>query len=222
MPLDQLSGIFIVSAFIRYTNTPDFFFFFFFLRGAPDWHSGLVVKYYVLKCLCLSSGQCFWSPLPLGPIPDQDPGNVRHLRRVSGAARRFSLKVKLKKVRQKKRGNASAIQNTFFNQTGDILPTKYCQMLANSTYFSYPAPWNLGLLQHSRHIIDWLLLFFFDPGSPGRNEPNIHSVFCFFFPSREKCFLWYKCNITGHKSFRNSFGNHLKNTFIWEGGRGHQ
>lgn len=50
----------------------------------------------------------------------------------------FSLKVKLKRYVRK--GNVSAIQNTFFFQTGDILPTKYCQMLANSTYFSYPAP----------------------------------------------------------------------------------
>lgn len=48
----------------------------------------------------------------------------------------------------------------------------------------------------------------FDLRSTGRNEPNIHSVFL------RKYFLWYKCNITGHKSFRNSFGNHLKNTFI--------
>lgn len=50
----------------------------------------------------------------------------------------FSLKVKLKRYARKE--SVSAIQNTFFYQTGDILPTKYCQMLANSTYFSYPAP----------------------------------------------------------------------------------
>lgn len=48
------------------------------------------------------------------------------------------LEVKLKKYARKE--NVSAIQNTFFYQTEDILPTKYCQMLANSTYFSYPAP----------------------------------------------------------------------------------
>lgn len=71
---------------------------------------------------------------------------------LSGSPGVFSLKVKLKRYARGE--SVSAIQNTFFYQTGDILPTKYCQMLANSTYFSYPAPWNLGLLQDSRHIID--------------------------------------------------------------------
>lgn len=219
MPLDQLSGIFIVSAFIRYTNTPDFSSFFF-----SPWGPWLT---FWARCQVLCS-QVFmlvlWAMLlessPSRPHPRPGPGQ----RSASPPRLRSRPAIlpqsQIKKGTPEKRGNVSAIQNTFFYQTGDILPTKYCQMLANSTYFSYPAPWNLGLLQHSRHIIDWLL-FFFDPGSPGRNEPNIHSVFC-FFPSREKCFLWYKCNITGHKSFRNSFGNHLKNTFIWEGGRGHQ
>lgn len=121
----------------------------------------------------------------------------------------FSLKVKLKRYARKE--NASAIQNTFFYQTGDILPTKYCQMLANSTYFSYPAPWNLGLLQDSRHIIDKDSLWPQEHRQKWTKYP-----FCF----RRKYFLWYKCNITGHKSFRNSFGNHLKNTFIWGGGGG--
>lgn len=34
-----------------------------FLCRAPNWHSGLVVKYYVLKYLCLSSAPSCWSPL---------------------------------------------------------------------------------------------------------------------------------------------------------------
>lgn len=33
-----------------------------------------------------------------------------------------------------------------------------------------------------------------------------------------KYFLWSKCNIASHKSFRDSFGNHLKNTFVWKAG----
>lgn len=179
MPLDQLSGIFIVSAFIRYTNTPDFFFFFFFLRGAPDWHSGLVVKYYVLKCLCLSSGQCFWSPLPLGPIPDQDPGNVRHLRRVSGAARRFSLKVKLKKVRQKKGGTHLQFR-THFSIRQEIycrLSIVRCWQIPHIFHIRPPETWGCFNTQGTSSTDSFF--FFLTPGA--RAEMNRISILFFFF-----------------------------------------
>lgn len=108
-----------------------------FLCRPPNRHSGLVVKYYVLKRLCSSSKPSCWSPLC--PIR-KGLHNVQqsYLSLSIWESGLFSLKVKLKRYARKE--SISAIQNTFFYQTGDILPTKYCQMLANSTYFSYPAP----------------------------------------------------------------------------------
>lgn len=58
-PYNQLSDVWqlLLSSSLQTHQT--------FLCGAPDWHSGLVVKYYVLKCSCLSSGPCCSSPLRL-------------------------------------------------------------------------------------------------------------------------------------------------------------
>lgn len=105
MPLDQLSGIFIVSTFIHYTNTPDFlsffcFLFFYSVGPLTDILGSLssIMFSSVYACpLGNASGVLSLS----APVPDQDPGGIRRLRRVSGAARQFSLKVKSKKVRQK-------------------------------------------------------------------------------------------------------------------------
>lgn len=93
---------------------------------------------------------------------------------VSVGAPYFPLKVKLKRYARKKK-TVSAIQNTFSVQTEDILVAKYCQMLANSTYFSYPAPETWGCFKTRGTSSTETLL---DLRSTGRNEPNIHSVLC--------------------------------------------
>ena len=87
---------------------------------------------------------------------------------------------------------------THFYQTEDILPTKYCQMLANSTYFSYPAPLKVGAaprctLQRAKALFDLR-------EQQRRNEQNIHSVL-----SKKKNIFRYKMQYHRHKSFTSAF-----------------
>lgn len=82
-------------------------------------------------------------------------------------------------------------------------------MLANSTYFSYPAPGTWGRLKTQGTSLKKDSVW-----PQERRQKWTKYSFCLV----RKHFLWTKCNITSHKSFRNSFENHLKDTFVWSGG----
>lgn len=59
-----------------------------------------------------------------------------------------------------------------------------------------------------------------DSGWPSEHEWKWTKYLFFLFFSFFIYSLWYKCNITSHKSFRNLFGNHLKSAFILRRGWG--